>query len=128
MDIDKKFFRDKYIHSLSISDALVYFTLIRWANTKKNGKRCCQGKSRTWLISITHRKRSEIQDALCKLQGYGLITIEHNYKPLSESKVAIKRRAKKGSDAPAYDTNTYYIEKVNLKKIPIEIREYDETA
>ena len=126
MDIDKKFFMDKYIHNLGTSDALVYFTLIRFANTKKNGKRCCQGKSREWLIATTRRTSSEINDALLKLRGYGLITIEHNYRPLSDTKAAIKRREKKGSDAQAYDINTYYIEEVNLKKIPVEIREYDE--
>lgn len=111
MDIDKKFFKDKYIHNMSITTALIYFTLLQ-SSFKQNGKQCCKDRSILWIEQVTRKSNSQVCEALNKLQQLGLITIIHTYKPLSESKVAIKRREKKGSDAPAYDTNTYYIENI----------------
>jgi hypothetical protein len=111
MDIDKGLFKSKYIHNMSVTTALVYFTLLQ-SSDKYNGRLCCKERSILWLEQITRKKNSQVCDALNKLQELGLITIVHTYKPLSESKVAIKRRAKKGSDAPAYDTNTYYINSI----------------
>jgi hypothetical protein len=112
MDIDKKFFSGKYIHNIGTSEATVYFNIVRFAHSKKHGKRCCEGRSRLFLEQVTHRSKSEVNEALNKLQNMGLITIEHTYKPLSESKVAIKRREKIGSDEPAHDKNIYYIENI----------------
>jgi len=113
MDIDKKFFiSGKYIHNIGTSEAIVYFTLVRFAQTKKHGKKCCTERSIKWIEQVTKRSNSEVCEALNKLQYMGLITIEHTYKPLSESKVCIKRREKIGSDEPARGKNIYYIENI----------------
>jgi hypothetical protein len=111
MDIDKKFFSDKYIHNISTTTAYIYFTLLQ-NSYKKNGKRVCEQRSIKWIELITRKSNSQVCEALNRLQYLGLITIIHNYRPLSESKSATRLRTKKGSDTPAYDKNTYYINKL----------------
>lgn len=111
MDIDKKFFRDKYIHSMSATTAYIYFILLQSAHKERN-KLCCKERSIVWIEQITRKSNSQVCEALNRLQYLGLITIVHTYKPLSDSKAATRLRTKKGSDTPAYDKNTYYINKL----------------
>jgi hypothetical protein len=111
MDINKNFFRGKYIHNMSITTACIYFTLVQ-SSYKEKGKRCCKDRSVLWIEQMTRKSNSQVNEALNKLQYMGLITIEHTYKPLSQSKECVRRRKKIGSDTPSRGKNIYYIENI----------------
>jgi len=111
MDIDKNFFRGKYIHNMSITTACIYFTLVQ-SSYKEKGKRCCKDRSILWIEKVTRKSNSQVCEALNKLEELGLITTEHTYKPLSQSKECVRRRKKIGSDVAAHDKNIYYIENI----------------
>ena len=111
MDINKNFFRGKYLHNMGITTACIYFTLLQ-SSYKENGKRCCKDRSIVWIEQVTRKSNSQVCEALNRLEELGLITTEHTYKPLSESKVAIKRREKIGSDVAVHGKNIYYIENI----------------